>query len=333
MPQLTRFQKVLIESRLNDGVSIRNVAAELHVSKNTVFLAKKKLTEMGEISRNQGSGRRKVTSQEEDENLLNNLRQNPFNTAIEAKEQSNFPASIKTARRRITNSELRNRCAANKIQLTNENRRARVNFARQFVHEEGFWENVVFSDEKTFQSCHNGRIRVYRPTGQRYNREYVHSQNKSGRFSVNVWGWVSMRGPGVCVILEERLTAEVYCRILNDIMIPSVTAVFGDDFVFQDDNCPVHRARIVRNFCEDHNINVLPWASKSPDLNVIENVWGHIVKSIYREDFRPRNAGELRQRIADAWQEITPEYTRQLVLSMPRRLQQVINLDGAMTKY
>lgn len=90
---------------------------------------------------------------------------------------------------------------------------------------------------------------------------------------------------------------------------------------------------MVQNYCEEHNINVLQWPSKSPDLNPIENLWGTIVKEIYKHDFRPQNVNQFRQRISDTWQQITPEYTQQLIFSMPRRLQKVIEVNGAMTKY
>lgn len=54
---------------------------------------------------------------------------------------------------------------------------------------------------------------------------------------------------------------------------------------------------------------------------------------MYENDFRPQNVEELQQKIVETWQEITPEYTRELVSSMPRRLQNVIDSNGAMTKY
>ena len=85
---------------------------------------------------------------------------------------------------------------------------------------------------------------------------------------------------------------------------------------------------------EQQQIATLPWPSKSPDINPIENVWGKITKKMYRQDFRPRNQDELRQKIVDMWHElITPQYTRQLVLSVPQRLQNVILKNGSMTKY
>jgi hypothetical protein len=54
---------------------------------------------------------------------------------------------------------------------------------------------------------------------------------------------------------------------------------------------------------------------------------------MYKNDFRPQNAEELQQKIIEAWHVITPEYITNLVTSMPRRLQSVIDNNGEMTKY
>lgn len=333
MPALTPEQKAIIYSRLRDGVKIRNIADELRISKSTVMLAKNKIAQYGTITRKIGSGRPKVSTNAQDRELINFLRNNPFKTATVAKEETNFPGSANTARNRIRSSDINSRCAANKIFLTEINKQRRVEYAQEYLNRNDLWENVIFSDEKTFQSCNNGRIRVYRPTGMRYDERYTHKTNQSGRFSVHVWGWISARGPGVCQIIQGRVNAELYRNILNEIMIPSVTVLYGNDFILQHDNAPTHTARIVQNYLEENQIHVLPWPSKSPDLNPIENVWGEMTKFMYKYDFRPRNQEELRERINDAWDTITEEYTSNLILSMPRRLQDVIDKNGDMSKY
>jgi hypothetical protein len=43
--------------------------------------------------------------------------------------------------------------------------------------------------------------------------------------------------------------------------------------VFQDDNAPVHRARIVERYKHDNNIYGMAWPAQSLDFNVIENCW------------------------------------------------------------
>jgi hypothetical protein len=102
------------------------------------------------------------------------------------KQQTDFPTSVVTARRRIAELELRNRIAANKIFLTEENKRNRIAFAREHIRRpENFWDNVIFSDEKTFQSWNNGKVRVYGPPRMGYDPQFTRKIQNSGRFSVN----------------------------------------------------------------------------------------------------------------------------------------------------
>jgi hypothetical protein len=76
-----------------------------------------------------------------------------------------------------------------------------VGFALEYLAKDDvFWSKVVFSDEKVFQSCSNGRIRVYRPRNCRYDEKYVdHGGDRSGRFPVNMWAWISSTSPGVMI--------------------------------------------------------------------------------------------------------------------------------------
>ena len=51
MPSLNYVQKETIAQRLRDGVTIRAIANELRVNKNTVLLAKRKIEAHGRILR------------------------------------------------------------------------------------------------------------------------------------------------------------------------------------------------------------------------------------------------------------------------------------------
>jgi transposase len=183
MPQLTDFQKTILQTRIHDGGIIRNIAAELGVSSSTVLRAKNKIAQTGTIIRRQGSRRKRASTAEQDSDLVNFLRRHPFKDAIMAKQQTDFPTSVVTARRRIAESELRNRSAAF---LTEENKRNRIAFAREHIRRpENFWDNAIFSDEKTFQSCNNGKVQIHRPQRMGYDPQFTRKIQNSGRFSVN----------------------------------------------------------------------------------------------------------------------------------------------------
>jgi len=46
----------------------------------------------------------------------------------------------------------------------------------------------------------------------------------------------------------------------------------AEDGIFQDDNAPIHAARVVQSRFDEHDYEVehLPWPAQSPDLNIIE---------------------------------------------------------------
>ncbi len=76
-------------------------------------------------------------------------------------------------------------------------------------------------------------------------------------------------------------------------MLPSADQLFNDaDFIFQQDLAPAHTAKSTKSWLNDHGVGVLDWPANSPDLNLIENLWG-IVKRKMRNK-RPKNADELK---------------------------------------
>lgn len=337
MPQLTNVERAVIISKLEDNWSLRRIAAHMHVSKSCVFKIKTIWqTEQRTEKRARPNGLRKISNEEEDQALIQYVLENPFTTSVNACAETHFPGCSKTARRRLKEAGIHNHAPARKPFLTEVNKQNRLNFANEFINrDEDFWTSVIFSDEKTFQSCYNGRLRVYRPRNTRYDSNYIHSLNRSGRFSVSVWGWISADGIGVCHRIPGTLTALRYRDILENIMLPSVRAIFNDNFVYQQDNSPIHTANIIRTWCNENHVDVLPWPAKSPDLNPIENVWAYMVKRIYHtRNIRPANTEELWQEIQNAWEAVRQNYDmRSLIGSMRKRLQHTIAAHGGSTKY
>ncbi|KAJ8938251.1 hypothetical protein NQ318_001784 [Aromia moschata] len=132
----------------------------------------------------------------------------------------------RTTQRRLKQCGFKNCVAAHKMFLTEEHKQRRVKFANEFLQGNEFWNNVMFSDEKTFQSSKNGRLPVYRSRNTRFEENYTLSTTNSGRFSVNVWAWISVHDPGVCWQIDGRLTSAHYTNILENVMLPSVRQCF-----------------------------------------------------------------------------------------------------------
>lgn len=113
----------------------------------------------------------------------------------------------------------------------------------------------------------------------------------------------------------------------------------GQMISFLQDNCPIHTARIVRDWFEDHAdvIELIQHPAYSPDLNPIENLWGRITlewKNIGYRGVRERNAEQLSQHVNEIWAAMAnTNICEVLVGSMRRRLQACIEAEGYYTKY
>ena len=105
------------------------------------------------------------------------------------------------------------------------------------------------------------------------------------------------------------------------------------EYDFQDDNAPVHRAKIVKQWMQNNSVKNIPWPAQSPDLNPIEHLWDVLERKVRKHDPHPKNLTELMIILKEEWNKIEPEVLTNLVESMPRRVQAVIDSHGNPTKY
>ena len=102
---------------------------------------------------------------------------------------------------------------------------------------------------------------------------------------------------------------------------------------FQQDNAPIHTSNHTKNFFTDTDIEVLECPADSPDLNLIENLWGYLFQKVYIDFKQCENVECLKEAIAFAWDSIDSEYLQKLARSMPRRCTEVIERKGDCTHY
>ena len=120
--------------------------------------------------------------------------------------------------------------------------------------------------------------------------------------------------------------------ILQNQVKPSLEQLFpSGNGIFQQDNDPKHTARKKKKYLVDQGIHVLPWASQSPDLNPIENLWS--ILNCRLKNRQPQNKEQLFQELYEGWKELPVSLLEALVDSMPRRVAAVIANNGRATKY
>ncbi len=193
------------------------------------------------------------------------------------------------------------------------------------------WSKVLFSDESKFCISFGNKVPE---SGGRVERHRIHvAWSPVWSFqSVMICAAMSSAGVGPLCFLKSTVNAAIYQEILEHFLLPSADKLYGDaDFIFQQDLAPAHTSKGTKSWFNDHGVTVLDWSANSPDLNLIENLWG-IVKRKMR-DTRPNNADDLKATVKETWASKPPQQCHKLITSMPRRIEAVIKAKGAPTKY
>ncbi|GFY27611.1 transposable element Tcb1 transposase [Trichonephila clavipes] len=118
------------------------------------------------------------------------------------------------------------------------------------------WEKVIFSDESQF--CISGdqsSAYVRRRTHEEFSPQCL---NPTVRYptKVMVWGCMSSHGVGRLHIVSGTVKAMNYIEILQNKLLPTTRDLFGNQsWVFQDDNSPCHRAKVVQKWLKNHTVN------------------------------------------------------------------------------
>ena len=105
------------------------------------------------------------------------------------------------------------------------------------------------------------------------------------------------------------------------------------NLIFQHDNDPKHRSKVVQKYLHNTNVVLLDWPSQSPDLNPIENVWKHLKDKLAESYEKASSLDHLFELVKQVWAEVDVNYLQTLVDSMPRRCAAVIKAKGWATKY
>ena len=180
------------------------------------------------------------------------------------------------------------------------------------------------------RNCGTNYIR--RPSGERYNPKYTIKTTKHPP-NVMVWGGISSAGRGPLTVIPtgQKVDSSYYISILKEKLQTHMTIL--NSSIMQQDSAPCHVSQKTKEWFRRNGISLLDdWPSNSPDLNVIENCWS-VIKSRVAA-YRPSSRAQLIETIKLVWTtEITPEYCKSLVRSMPQRLKKVIQNKGYPTKY
>ncbi|CAK9820118.1 Transposable element Tcb1 transposase [Anthophora quadrimaculata] len=322
-------------SLLNDGLSTRKTAKNCSVSQSTVQRIRKKYCKS--ILLNVG-GRPKKLSPQNERFVTSGEASSAIMAAKLLKEDTNIQISQWTAQRTLKGAEFRSIKKKKKPMLSKKNIKRRLEFAKKYRNwTTTDWERVIWSDKtKINRICSDGMSWCWIRKNERLKPRHVKQTLKHGGGSLMFWGCLTAFGVGSLHRINGIMNQYLYKDILQDHLVDAVENMPFEEknVIFMHDRDPKHTAKSVKNWLSTKKFSVLDWPAQSPDLNPIENLWG-LLKRRLRDsyDSQPTSITDLYNRIQEQWEQISPDYCKKLVESMPKRISAVLQAKGLWTKY
>jgi hypothetical protein len=90
---------------------------------------------------------------------------------------------------------------------------------------------------------------------------------------------------------------------------------------------------LTQAWLESHGISPLPWPSSSPDMNLIEHVWGYLDCKVHSQSVLPQNLNKLWKALEEEWYGINDLVLENLYASMLCRAEALYQAKGGSTQY
>lgn len=189
----------------------------------------------------------------------------------------NLNISKTTCWRELNKSGLKYTHVRKKIILSKEHKIKRIEAITKWFSENHSWTKTIFTDEKKFSLDGPDDWGTYMLPGEKLFR----NKRQCDGGGLMVWLMAMPNGLLSHKIIRGPFKSNNYIHLLETQVIPIAKLNFGNDFFLQEDNATVHKAKNVKTFLEKSAVKVLKWPAKSPDINIVEDIWRIISKKVY----------------------------------------------------
>ena len=239
-----------------------------------------------------------------------------------------------------------------KKRLSEENKQARLTFAQSNLDKD--WASVMFTDRVKFQLYHPGvqlLRRIWRVVGEPWEEFSVNKPSAT----FNVYGGVTIHGTTKLIpvtgttsfkpckdyktlkgAMPRGITQAEYKDVALALLREGWTLFQHQPWELMQDGDKAHKVadEVVHAWNGLHHGNVVVlkhWPSNSPDLNIIENIWGYIADRVQAAGCK--NGKQFKARVVKEFSHLPKAYIERLFNTIPQRLRQCIKRNGGRTKH
>lgn len=242
-------------------------------------------------------------------------------------------------------------------ELTQQTRAKRLSFAQNNLSRQ--WASVMFTDRKKFLLQYPGsKVKMVRWVyGEAKDSPSAKAHQPNHPQCVNIYAGISKHGVTKVHVVAgtskhtssftnkkgepaKNITQQEYKAVLENTLLPEGKRVFTtaglSSWWLQQDNDPSHSKApdVVKAWSAANavHVRVLPnWPPNSPDLNLIENVWGWVQARVNEKGCS--SFEDFQQEVKLQFKAVPKAMLTNLYKSMPKRLKQVIESGGDKTRY
>jgi transposase len=314
-----RRKEILLHYWKNGVRSVPKLCRLTKLPASTIRYNVKKIEETGSIGHRGGNGRTKKITGYVAQTVGQYIRRDTtlsLRTIATKLEINSVKVSYRTVGRYLKSIGYMKKRALTTPMLTEQQKKNRVEWAKRHINDN--WETTLFTDETAFQLFRN--TLSHWSKGKRMIRPRPKDRRK-----IFAWGGFCLRGKTSLFCFQRIMDGPFYVEILQQ-HIRQVNRMLGRQWRFQQDNDPKHTSRVAKAFLAENVPELMDWPSCSPDLNPIENIW-YIVKH-HVEKRMPKNLAELERFMVEEWNSVPEIIILNLLNSMKRRCELVIENNG-----
>ena len=263
----------------------------------------------------------KVISEEIENRIIQMVKENPELVSLK-KLAARAGVSTSTVHTVLTKKGYKYLGFDKSLIYEKEERLVRVEFCKKMLADDcRLIYRTFFSDEMGIELNYSHKTRVWQiPT------ERIRGKGTADNVKLDCWAAISAQGATSLDIYYKGMKGELYRQVIERHKA-EMDKLFPDgDFYFIQDNHQTHRMN-EDWLMKKQNLKLIKWPRRSPDLNIIENLWAALKESVAGD--APSDEKEMRESLMRNWEKLTtPEKLKPFFEALTRRYMECVTKEG-----